>query len=168
MNDMLRLVGALLFGNLFLVAFVATLVALFPRRLAQTRAAADAMPGRAFTIGLINGLFFSALILAFSAVADRVGNELPRIPAVLLLALVGLGVSFGLAAVAELVGERLRPQTAGLVRITWGTLSLSLACSLPFVGWFLLLPYAACLGLGAFIISLFHRPTTSAPKAAME
>ena len=158
MNDALRLISALLFGNLFLVAYFAALGALFPRRLAHARAVADATPGRAFVVGLINAGFFGALILAFSALADWAGNELPRLPALFLLALVGVGVSLGLAAVAELVGERLRPQTTGLARTTWGALILSLGCTLPFVGWFLLLPYAVCLGLGGFILGLFHRP----------
>lgn len=164
MTDALSIVGLLLFGNLFLVAYVAVLGALFPRRLSQTRAVADTLPGRAFVVGLINVGFFGAVILAFSALADWAGNELPRLPALLLLALVCAGLSLGLAAVAELVGERLRPQTSGLTRTTWGALTLSLACTLPFVGWFLLLPYAACLGLGAFILGLFHRPAPPIEK----
>jgi sorbitol-specific phosphotransferase system component IIBC len=74
------------------------------------------------------------------------------------LAALSIGVSFGLAAVAEVLGARVREQAAGLARTAWGTILLALACALPFVGWFGMLPYSASLGLGGFILSFFSRP----------
>jgi hypothetical protein len=38
-----------------------------------------------------------------------------------------------------------------------GTLILSLACGLPFVGWFLLLPYILIIGVGAAILGFFQK-----------
>jgi hypothetical protein len=157
MEDLVRAVVVLVLGNFLLVPFVLVLGALFPRRLRRTRQAADLMPGRAFLVGLINALFFSALALALSALADRVGNDLPRILAILIFAALSLGLSFGLAGVAQLAGERLRPQDGEIRRAVWGTLALSLGCALPFVGWFGLLPYAGCLGLGALIVGFFYQ-----------
>jgi hypothetical protein len=157
MNDALPLLAVFVFGNLFLVAFFMVLNALFPRRVSQTRTVADKMPGRAFLAGLINVAFFAAIILVFSALADWIGNGLPRVPAVVVLAILSMGLSFGLAGVVELIGERVRPQSSALTRTAWGALTLSFASTLPFIGWFALLPYAACLGLGAFIISFFYR-----------
>jgi hypothetical protein len=58
---------------------------------------------------------------------------------------------------AELVGERLAPAQTALRRTLWGTLALGLGSALPFAGWFLLLPYAALTGLGAFIVGFFWR-----------
>jgi hypothetical protein len=157
MEGAVPLILALVFGNLFLIAFILSLGALFPGRLAQTRLVADLMPGRAFTIGLVNALFFTAIALTVSGLADWSGVELLRLPALLVVSALGLGLSFGLAAVALLVGERLRPGAEAVRRAAWGALALSLGSSLPFVGWFALLPYAACLGLGALIISFFYR-----------
>lgn len=157
MSDVVRLIALLLFGNLGLVAFMHTLAALFPRRLARTRALADEMPGRSCLAGAVNGVFFGALSLALFAIPSSWLGELPRLPALGLLGLLSVGLSFGLAGVARLVGERLRPAESALRQMTWGTLALSLGSALPLVGWFALLPYAACLGLGAFLLSFFVR-----------
>ncbi len=157
MNDVVRIVLFWLVGNVFLVAFMLAMGAFFPKRLAQTGRVAEAMPGRAFLAGLVNVLFFGALALAFGALADWIGNELPRVPALIFFGLLIIGASFGLAGVVPLVGARLLPERGPLAHTAWGTLILSLACTLPLVGWFALLPYAVCLGLGGFIIGFFYR-----------
>lgn len=159
MQDALRILLLLAFLNLGLVAYFLTLTALFPRRIAKTRAAADLMPGRSFAVGLVNFLFFGALTLVIFALANNIGNEALRtlitLPALLFLTLLGLGLSFGLAGMVQLVGERLAPAQSHFRRTLWGTLALSLGSSLPFVGWFLLLPYSGLVGLGAFIVGFF-------------
>jgi hypothetical protein len=165
MTDALRLLAIFVFGNLFLAAFFVALQALFPGRIAQTRALAEKMPGRACLAGLINLIFFGVIVLVFSAIADWARSEIPRLPALLALAIVGVALGFGLAGVVELVGARVRPNAAPLARTVWGALVLSLGSTLPIVGWFALLPYAACLGLGAFIISLFYRERPVPPAA---
>lgn len=157
MNDLLRLTLGLILGTLLLMPLFLTLTALFPRRCARTRAAADQMPGRAGLVGLINLLFFTAAGLALSGLADWVRNELPRLPALLILGGLALAVTVGLAAVAELVGARLWPTANAPLRLAAGTLALGFGSACPVIGWFGLLPYAACLGLGAFILSFFIR-----------
>lgn len=141
-----------------LAAFFAVLQALFPDRLVRTQELAASTPGRSTLIGLVNFIFFSALGLAFTALADRVGNEILRLPTLLILAGLVIGLSFGLAAIAALLAERLVPQSAGWKRSAWGATLLGLACALPFAGWFALLPYTSLLGLGAFIASFFRQP----------
>lgn len=160
MEELTRAVIVIGAGNLLLVPFVLSFSALFPRRIARTRAIAEQMPGRAFAVGLINLLFFGAVALGFSALADAIGNELPRLPALLIFTILLIALSFGLTAVARLVGERLRPQASDLNRTIVGTLALSLGSTLPLVGWFALLPYAASLGLGAFLLSFIVREKT--------
>jgi len=39
----------------------------------------------------------------------------------------------------------------------WGSVLLTFACALPFVGWFLLLPYLVFLGFGAVVLGFFQR-----------
>jgi hypothetical protein len=68
-----------------------------------------------------------------------------------------VALTFGLAAVVGLTGERIAPQRSGLARIVLGTVVLSLGCLTPVVGWFGLLPYVACLGVGGFVLGLFRR-----------
>lgn len=164
MNDLYRAVIVIVLGNLVLVPFCLGQDALFPARLARARAVADQLPGRSFVVGLVNLLFFGAVALGFSALADRSGSELLRVPALLLAGALALGLSFGLNAVSALAGARLRPQDSALRQKVWGTLTLSLGSTLPVLGWFGLLPYIGCLGLGAFIISLIARAPDPAAR----
>ncbi len=169
MNELIRLLALLIFGNLSLVAFFVVVSALFPRRVGRTRAVAGAMPGRAFAVGAVNALFFGAIILVLLAIMSQVSrggpllNVVLGLPAFFLAAAMGAGVSFGWAGVVQLVGERLAPAQNEVRRTAWGALALGLGCALPFVGWFGLLPYASLLGLGAFIISFFHRERSAPP-----
>lgn len=165
MQDALRIITLLILINIGLVAYFLTLGVLFPRRVAKTRTVADLMPGRSFAVGLVNFLFFGAITLVLFNIAERVGNQFVKtiltLPALFFLAVLGIGLSFGLAGMVQLVGERLAPAQTSFRRTLWGALALSLGSSLPFVGWFLLLPYAGLLGLGAFIIGFFWREQTS-------
>lgn len=149
-------------GALILAAFFVVLAALFPERLARTRAVAGRAPGRAFVIGLINAFFFGVLVLALVAVTSWTNIQLFALPAFVLLGLLAIGVTFGLGGVVLLLGERLLPERGPVARTGAAAIALGLACALPYVGWFGLLPYAALLGLGAFILSFFE----PAPPAA--
>lgn len=144
--------------GLCLVALFAVLEVLFPRRVERTRQAADAMPGRAFLIGLVNFIFLAALVMGFSALGQNLGVPLFFLPALIFLVLLSIGLVFGLAGVVELAGERLFPEREALQRTVWGTSALYLACLTPFVGWFGLLIYVGLLGLGAFVVGFFQRP----------
>lgn len=157
MDELLRALVAILLGNLLLVPLVLSLAALFPRRVARTCALADSLPGRAFAVGLVNFLFLGAVALGFSALADGTRFELFRLPALFVAGVLTVTLSFGLTGVAQLIGDRLRPPDSALRRTVWGTLALSLGSAFPLVGWFVLLPYAGLLGLGAFLLSFFVR-----------
>lgn len=156
MSDITRLIAVALFGAATLAAFFVVLAALFPDRVARTRAAAGRAPGRSFFIGLVNAAFFLALILALQAIGEATGLQLFGIPAVLLLALLSIAALFGLGGVVQLVGERLLPERSHYLRLAAGAVTLGLGCALPFAGWFGLLPYVTVLGLGAFALSFFE------------
>jgi hypothetical protein len=155
MNELVRPLAIALLVGISLIAYLVVLVALFPGRVARVQAAALAMPWRAFALGLVNAGFFGALAVAGFSLAGRAGVLL--IPAVLFSAALGIGLSFGFAALAEITGERVFPQATGAGRTARGALVLGLACALPLFGWFLLLVYAGCLGLGAFVVTVFQR-----------
>jgi len=63
--------------------------------------------------------------------------------------------------VGNLIGERIFPDLSISKQTIWGTACLSLACALPFVGWFLLLPYVGLTGIGAVILGFLQSRTTS-------
>lgn len=164
MDDLFRAAVVIVLGNLVLVPFCLGQDALFPARLARVRAIADQMPGRSSVVGLVNLIFFGAVALGFSALADRTGAEWLRLPALAVAAGLAVGLSFGLNAVSALAGARLRPQDSALRQKVWGTLTLSLGSALPVLGWFGLLPYIGCLGLGALIISFIARAPEAGPR----
>jgi hypothetical protein len=155
MTDLTRAAALLLVSSLVLVAFFVTLAALFPERLQRCRSQAARVPGRAFLLGLVNGVFVAAIILALLAVADWTGVQLLALPALLLLALLAGAASLGAGGVVQLVGERLLPERGPVLRQAAGALSVALACATPYLGWFGLLPYITLLGLGSFILSFF-------------
>ncbi len=136
-----------------LIAFFGVLAALFGRRVERARQLAAQTPARAFLVGLVNCLFLGAISLGLIALSRAIG-PIAALPALAILAVLAIGLAFGLAGVAQLLGERLFPGRDGLARTALGTLALALGCVLPYAGWYGLLPYLALLGLGAFVIGL--------------
>lgn len=162
MSEFFRLIlwlAALVAG---LISYFVVLGALFSKRLAKTQAAAAAMQNRCLGIGAVNFIFFSVIAFILFSLADGVEGPFKAIltlPAIVVTAGLVIALSFGLAGVANVVGERALPEASVLKRSAWGTVFLSLACALPLVGWFLMLPYAGLVGIGAFIIGFFQRGT---------
>jgi len=147
-----------------LFGFFMVLSVLFPRRVIKTQNILQQTTSRSFWIGFINLLFLLPISILLFSIGERVSSGLKVIvtfPALIILAiLLGLA-SFGLLGLVNRVGEKLMPDQPILKRTFWGTLLLSLACALPFVGWFLLLPYVLILGVGAVILSFFQRDSAS-------
>jgi hypothetical protein len=160
MDQLFRIliIFVLLVPSLF--GFFTVMNILFPKRIAKTQSILLGTAGRAFWIGFVNILFLTPISMLLFSIADRAGGVLGVItlfPAlVLLVVLLGLA-SFGLLGMVNMTGERLAPEQSLIQRTFWGTLILSLACALPLVGWFLLLPYVLILGAGSVILSFFQK-----------
>lgn len=160
MSDVLRLLVIIILLLIGLSAYFLVWNALFATRVSRTVSIAQTIPARSFGIGLVNFLFFSVIAIVLLSVAENAGafiKGLLTIPAILILAFLAIMLSFGLTAMAHFIGERIFPEAPAWKQLLWGTVCLSLACALPFVGWFLLLPYAGCIGLGAVILSFFQK-----------
>jgi len=167
MNELIPLLATLVLLVLLLVPFFIVIGALFPQRVLKTQANIDLMPGRAFTVGLVNFLFFFAIALVLFILADKTDGLLKgllTIPALLIAGLLSIGLCLGLAGVVNLVGERVAPGQSAWQRSLWGTLLLGLACVVPLVGWFLVLPYAGWVGIGGLVIGLFQPSRPVLPK----
>lgn len=152
MNEAIALLIVMVIAIACLSAFFSAVGIYFPKWVHGARQAATASPGRAFAIGFVNVLFFGVLGLAFLALADSSGMQFLALPGLLVALLLVVALCLGLAGVVEEAGERLSPALVGLRRTLLGTTVIGLACALPFVGWFLLLPYLSMLGLGGLII----------------
>jgi hypothetical protein len=143
-----------------LIPFFIVLGILFPARVAKALDIASTTPGRAFWIGAVNFLFLLTIDFVLFSLANKVDGLFKAIlvfPAIGVTAILSIALSFGLGSMASLIGERFTPGQPAWKQVLWGTLFLGLGSSVPFVGWFLLLPYTAWVGVGAFIISLFKK-----------
>lgn len=168
MKEILDVVLVFLLLTLLLIPFFIVVGTLFPKRVVKTGTILNLMPGRAFAVGLVNVVFFLAVGLVFLTVADHVSDLLKTIlmlPALIIFTVLAITLSFGLTGLVQLIGERIAPGQSVWRRTLWGTLLLGIGCAVPWVGWFLLLPYAACLGIGAFITSFFQSDKPPLPTA---
>lgn len=163
MSDLVRL---LLVGILLTIGSAAYFLvanALFPQRVAKTRTIVQSMPWRSFGIGLVNFVFFFVIAAVLLSVAESTGPFIKgvlTIPALVILAFLSIVLSIGLAAMSSMIGERLFTDLSMGKQTLWGAVCLCLACALPFVGWFLLLPYVSFLGIGAVILGFLQREKT--------
>ena len=160
MSDILRLFVALVLLIIGLAAYFLVLNALFPQRVTRAKSLIQAMPARSFGIGLVNFLFFFVIAAILLSVAENAGpfiRGILTIPALIILAVLTIVLSLGLAGMSNLVGERIFPDFSSWRQTFWGTMCLSVACALPFVGWFLLLPYVGFVGIGAVILGFFQK-----------
>lgn len=160
MSDIVRLVFITILLTIGLAAYFLSAHALFPGSLAKTKSIIQSMPARSLGVGFVNFVFFAVIAMVLFSVAENVGafiRGILTIPAVIILALLAIVLSLGLAGMSSLIGERTFPDLPAWKQTLWGTVCLSLACALPFVGWFLLLPYAGFVGIGAVILGFFQR-----------
>lgn len=152
MRDGVGPVLLIVLGAICLVALFVALGALFPRRIERTRREADRAPGRSLLIGLVNAAFLVALVLALQGAGSGLFGGVLRALVVLLAALGIVALTFGLASMVQLAGERLFPKTDPVPRTIGGGAIVILACLTPYLGWFGFFPYVALRGLGAFLL----------------
>ncbi len=162
MTDIFRLFFIIILLTIALAAYFLVIGTLFANRAAKTQHVLTAMPSRAFGVGLVNFLFFGVIALVLFSIAENAGNVVKfilTIPALLITATLAIILSFGLAGMVNFVGENTFSEQPAWKRTIFGTATLSFACALPVIGWFLLFPYIGFVGIGAFILGLFQRET---------
>lgn len=115
-------------------------------RLAET-------PGRSFVLGIM----ITAAFLLFIAIASQV-NFGPVRGLAFVAAVLGMGMgAIGAAGMARHLGTRLAPMsrpTSKLGNLVRGSMVYELACLVPIVGWFLFLPLAGVMVMGAASFAL--------------
>ena len=160
MSDIVRLFLIILLLLAGFAAYFLVLNALFAPRVTKTRSIAQSMPGRSFGIGLVNFLFFAVIALVLLSIAENTGpfvRGVLTIPAIIILALLAIALSLGLAGMSTMIGERVFPELPLWKQSLWGAVCLSLACALPFIGWFLLFPYVGFVSIGSVILGFLQK-----------
>jgi hypothetical protein len=160
MTEIIRISLTILTLTINLVPFFITMGMYFPAKTGKMREIANHLPGRSFGIGMVNFIFFLTIAIMLFSASERL-EGLPKViillPALILMIILSIGLSFGLEIMSHLLGERVAPTQPVWKQIMMGTLLLGFGGVVPIFGWFLLLPYAAWTGLGAFIITQFQK-----------
>ena len=163
MNDILRLLIIVILLTISLAAYFLVIGTLFTTRVEKTQRVINAMPARAFGVGLVNVLFFGVIAVVLFSIAESANGFLKgilTIPALVIAALLMILLSLGLTGMVNSFSAKLFADVILWRRNLWGAVILCLACALPFVGWLLLFPYLGFVGVGAVILSFFQREHT--------
>ena len=141
------------------IAFFLIVEALFTKIVEQCRVIVEENPGRSFWIGLVNTIFFSALIVLFFSLAGRIEQPLIAVPSVILFVIIIIGSIFGFSAVIQVIGDRVFTDYSGFRKKSFSAGLIMLGCFTPYIGWYGLLPYILIVSFGAFAIRTFthHR-----------
>ena len=160
MTDILRIFFIVILLTITLAAYFLVIGALFTSRVTKTQAIINQTSGRAFGLGLVNFLFFGLIAFVMLSLAENAGSFVKgvlTIPALLILTFLTVLLSLGLTGMVTVLGERLFSDMSLWKRNIWSAVILCFACALPFVGWFLLLPYIGFVSIGASILGFFQR-----------
>ena len=148
MADVFKILFLTIGGLVIVISYWLIAEALFTK---SVRRARDLYAGHAVRTTLVGALAgvpitFIGIALISSGAGASIG-----IPVLSIAVVAGL---FGSAGLARLIGEGLpseRDDREPWRAVMRGGAVLSLACLLPFAGWFILLPLALASGLGAII-----------------
>ena len=160
MTDILRIFFIVILLTITLAAYFLVIGALFTNRVTKTQNIINQTSGRAFGLGLVNFFFFGLIAFVMLSLAENAGSFVKGVltlPAVVILAFLTVLLSLGLTGMVNVLGERLFSDMSLWKRNIWSAVILCFACALPFVGWFLLLPYISFVGIGASIFGFFQR-----------
>jgi hypothetical protein len=136
-----------------LVAYWIGAYALFPARVERCREVYGARPVAATLVGLAILLPALLIVIALSKALPHPALQTPLISGLLLLELLCLVGSAGLVLRIGAGMSSPHDATQPWRRSLRGGLVLGLAFVLPFLGWFVLLPWVLASGLGAFVLA---------------
>jgi hypothetical protein len=165
MADVLLWTLVLLASYLIIVCYWLLATSLFPEHTGRCRDRYVNSPVKATVTGILT--FVPLLVLSIAV--GKVPHPAVRVVA-LVLGLVAIVIAlFGSAGLARRVGEGLvshRDTREPWRRIWRGGLVLAFTFYLPFVGWFLMLPWTLISGFGAFVLSIPRRERVPAASLA--
>ncbi len=161
MTEIIRVILLVILLAVAFACYFLVVSAFFNKRVLKTLNVAKQLPARSLGIGFVNFLFFGTITVVLFAIAQGAGNELISlivlIPSLLLTTVLVIFLSLGLTAMVGILGERIFPDLSAWRQSFWGTVILTFASAIPFVGWFLLFPFIALTGFGAVILGFFQR-----------
>ena len=156
MNNSIQIIVFGLLSAFTLIAFFQVVSAFFPRLIAKSIHSMEVSPFRTFLLGLANIVFLVVIFLLFYALGENTGVQVYFLPALIVVLIVAPLVSIALSAIVGYLSERLLPTSNRVRRMNYGGAAFLLACAVPYVGWFGLLPATIIFGFGGVINGLFQ------------
>lgn len=151
------------------IAVLITLVSvLFPVLVERAGDEADRRHGRAVLLGFLNVLLIAAIAAVLAILGERVRFPLFLILGGLILVVLVIGLLLGLAAMALLIGRKLQPDRTGWPQVLWGGGAWVVASLVPYVGWFLFLPYLLFRGFGGVVMAASAMRREAKKTAALD
>lgn len=160
MTDIFRFTFIIILLTITFASYFLVISALFTNRVNKTQNVINQTPGRSFGLGMVNFLFFGSIAFVLLSIAENTGpfvKGLLTIPALLLLTFLIVLSSIGLVGMVKVLSERIFPDLTSWKQTVWGSVILCFACALPFVGWFLLIPYVLFISIGAAILGIVQK-----------
>jgi hypothetical protein len=150
---------AAVFGTLLAlgIAFPGLLMAwwlLFPSAVGRAKQRFVRTPGRCFGLGLVIA-FFMAIPITILFLIPGPGQLMGFVALLLALGIAAIGA----AGIAATMGERLTQRAGSLTPFAAfirGAIALELAAAFPFLGWFIVIPIALIISLGATTFALLR------------
>lgn len=165
MADVFKILFLILGMLICTVSYWLMFTALFAPAVYRAQQALATTPKRMFFVGLLVGL--PILAVGFALAAKGAGPL--KLLGVGILLLLTSAALFGAAGLVRMVGQGLctaqQPRSNGYLVLRGGAV-VSIACVLPLVGWFLLLPAVLILGVGATVHALRRPGFIEAPAMA--
>lgn len=161
MADVFKILFIILGLILCTVSYWLLFQALFASTVEQNRRAILTHPWRVFMTGVFAGL--PLFLLGFAIMANGAGPA-KFVGGAIVVVILTLSL-FGSTGLIHHIGMRLSAESVagreGLTVLRGGTV-VGIACVLPVVGWFLLLPVILITGFGAALRLLWSRPARPA------
>lgn len=136
---------------------------LFPRFVERCAAQIGGSPVKTTLLG---GITLGPIVAIGLAISAKAPNAAGKILGLGVALLGGLAALFGSAGLAQRIGSGLkssRDDAEPWRRVLRGGIVLGLTFVLPFLGTFVLMPFAFASGFGAFLISIFKRQPARVP-----
>ena len=165
MADISAVFGILLFLGIAFPGLLTTHYLLFPATVERARLRLDRTPWLCFFVGGVITAIFAIPIVVLLAIPNGAVKFIG-----FAILFVGLAVAaLGAAGLAAKMGERLSARSANSIApigaFVRGALALELAAAFPIIGWFIFIPLAIVLSLGATAFALLRwvpRPVAQA------
>jgi predicted membrane protein len=155
--SILQLFPALFLTMLCVISLFLLINVLLPGLTQQVYRILESSQLRAFTIGIVNLLFWTLGLLILGNAGQQTTSAIWQGLFLLLASVLVLGMALGITGLLRLLGQRLLPHRSETVQVAFGATVAFFACITPYIGWFGVLPLLGSHGLGAIVLLLLQR-----------